>query len=49
MKLTAGDYVEEIRFTKNGEDTSFTYKNKVVEASKVKLMRRDTKGTKLRI
>ncbi len=49
MKLTSGDYVEEIRFTKNGEDTSFTYKNKVVEASKVKLMRRDTKGTKLRI
>lgn len=49
MKLNAGDYVEEIQFTKNGQDTSLTYKNKTVDAARVKLMRRDTKGTKLRI
>ena len=49
MKLNAGDYVEEIQFTKNGQDTSLTYNNKTVDAARVKLMRRDTKGTKLRI
>ena len=49
MKLNADDYVEDIQFTKNGQDISLTYKNKSVDANKVKLMRRDTKGTKLRI
>ncbi|MDE6606414.1 MAG: DNA topoisomerase 4 subunit A [Lachnospiraceae bacterium] len=49
MKLNAGDFVEDIQFTKNGQDISLTYKNKTVDANKVKLMRRDTKGTKMRL
>ena len=49
MKLNTGDCVEDIQFTKNGQDVSLTYKNKTIDAGKVKLMRRDTKGTKLRI
>jgi len=49
MKLNANDYVEEIQFTRNGQEVSLTYKDKTVEAAKVKLMKRDTKGTKLRL
>lgn len=49
MKLNTDDYVEDIQFTKNGQDVSLSYKNKTIDANKVKLMRRDTKGTKLRI
>jgi len=49
MKLSADDYVEDIQFTKSGQDVSLVYKNKTVEANKIKLMKRDAKGTKLRI
>ena len=49
MKLNAGDFVEDIQFTKNGQEVSITYKNKTIDANKVKLMRRDTKGTKMRL
>lgn len=49
MKLGAGDRVEEICFTKSGEETMLEFNNKTVEAGRIKLMRRDAKGTKLRL
>lgn len=49
MKLGAGDCVEEICFTKSGEETTLEFNNKTVEAGRIKLMRRDAKGTKLRL
>lgn len=49
MKLGSGDYVESVRFTKNGVDEPLVYSDKTLEVSRIKLMRRDGKGTKLRL
>lgn len=49
MKLGTGDYVEDIYFTKNGMETPLVYKDKTIEINRIKLMKRDAKGTKLRL
>ncbi len=49
MKLGAGDFVESVRFTKNGVEEALVYSDITLEVSRVKLMRRDGKGTKLRL
>lgn len=48
MKLTGTDEVEQIFFTSFGENPSFEIKNKKMEVNKIKLTKRDTKGTKVR-
>ena len=49
MKLSANDFVESIYFTQHSLDTTITYKSKAVELNKLKLGKRDTKGTKIRV
>ena len=49
MKLGAGDYVEEIYYTYNGTEPPIIYNDKTIEISRIKLMKRDAKGTKLRL
>ncbi|MDO4965457.1 MAG: DNA topoisomerase (ATP-hydrolyzing) [Lachnospiraceae bacterium] len=48
MKLTGSDIVEQVFFTSFGENPSFNIKNKKMEVNKIKLTKRDTKGTKVR-
>ena len=48
MKLTGSDIVEQVFFTSFGENPSFEIKNKKMEVNKIKLTKRDTKGTKVR-
>jgi DNA gyrase subunit A len=48
MKLGARDYVENVYFTGIWAKT-ITYKEKEIELSKLKMGKRDTKGTKVRI
>lgn len=48
MKLTGTDVVEEVFFIANGENPVTTIKNKKYELNKVKLTKRDSKGTKVR-
>ncbi|MBQ6886887.1 MAG: DNA topoisomerase 4 subunit A [Lachnospiraceae bacterium] len=49
MKLGAGDYIEQIHYTYNGMEAPVTFDEKTVEISRIKLMKRDAKGTKLRL
>ncbi len=49
MKLTKNDSVEEVFFTRNGDEQSFEYKGKNIELNKIKLMKRDSKGVKVRV
>ncbi len=49
MKLTAGDEVEAVYFLKNGVEKTIELRNKQVELNKLKLGKRDSKGTKLRL
>lgn len=49
MKLGPNDSIENVYFTVNGMDQSVTYKDKQIDLSKLKLGKRDTKGTKIRI
>lgn len=49
MKLGPNDSIENVYFTLNGMDQSVTYKDKQIDLSKLKLGKRDTKGTKIRI
>lgn len=48
MKLMAKDFVEEVYFTGYTDNQMVEYKNKNLELNKIKLMKRDSKGTKLR-
>ena len=48
IKLSDGDYIEEVFFTRNGDDQSIEYGSRTIELSKLKLGKRDSKGTKLR-
>ena len=48
MKLTGTDEIEEVFFIANGENPVTTIKNKKYELNKVKLTKRDSKGTKVR-
>lgn len=49
MKLGVKDYVENVYYTGAGQEGSIEYKDKHIELSKLKLGKRDTKGTKVRI
>ena len=49
MKLSAKDYVESVYFTGYSDDTSIEYKGKTFEINKIKLMKRDSKGVKVRV
>ena len=49
MKLGAGDYLEEIYYTYNGMENPIVYNAKTIAIDRIKLMKRDAKGTKLRL
>ena len=49
MKLTGTDEVTDVYPLKNGVETTIDVNGKKVELNKLKLARRDTKGTKLRL
>lgn len=49
MKLGAKDFVEEVYYTQNAVETKIVYKEKEVNLTALKLGRRDTKGTKIRV
>ena len=49
MKLGAKDLVEEVYYTQNAVETKITYKDKEINLTTLKLGKRDSKGTKIRI
>lgn len=49
MKLTTGDSVEEVYYTQIATENTIIYKDKKIELNKLKLSKRDSKGTKVRI
>lgn len=49
MKLSAGDYVENVYYTQNAVECTIEYKEKQLELNKIKLGKRDSKGTKVRV
>lgn len=49
MKLSAKDYVEHVYFTGSGMEQIIEYKDKQLELGRLKLGKRDTKGTKVRV
>ena len=49
MKLGAADLVEEVYYTQNAVETKIIYKEKEVNLTALKLGKRDSKGTKIRI
>ena len=48
MRLSEKDFIEEVYYTQNAVEQTITYKNKTMELNKLKLGKRDTKGTKVR-
>ncbi len=48
IKLNAGDEIDKVYIVGFGDKSTITYNNKEVELMKLKLAKRDTKGTKLR-
>ena len=49
MKMNENDYIENAYYIQNGTEHIIKYKSKKIELNKLKLGRRDTKGTKVRI
>ena len=49
MKLSGDDFVENVYFTGYSDNTSIEFKDKQIEINKIKLMKRDSKGIKVRI
>ncbi|MBD5499710.1 MAG: DNA topoisomerase 4 subunit A [Lachnospiraceae bacterium] len=49
MKLGSKDFVENVYYTGVGKDQPIIYKDKQMELSRLKVGKRDTKGTKVRI
>ncbi|MGN0155730.1 MAG: DNA topoisomerase (ATP-hydrolyzing) subunit A [Lachnospiraceae bacterium] len=49
MKLSANDFVEEVYYTKNSVESNIVYKQKNISLNQIKLGKRDTKGTKIRV
>ena len=49
MKLGAGDLVEEVYYTQNAVETKIMYKEKEINLTTIKLGKRDSKGTKIRV
>ena len=48
IKLAQGDIVEDTYLVTSGQETTIDYNNRVIDLNKIKLAKRDTKGTKLR-
>ena len=49
MKLGDGDQVENVYYTKNAIETTIEYKGKELVLNNLKLGKRDSKGTKVRV
>ena len=49
MKLSDGDLVENVYYTKNAVETTIEYKGKELVINNLKLGKRDSKGTKVRV
>ena len=49
MKLGDGDQVENVYYTKNAVETTIEYKGKELILNNLKLGKRDSKGTKVRV
>lgn len=49
MKLGNNDYIENVYYCQPGEDGSISYKDKNIPLNKLKLNKRDAKGTKIRV
>lgn len=49
IRLNEGDYIENVYYTHAIDNQSITYKNKNIELNKIKLGKRDAKGTKIRV
>ena len=49
MKLGTEDRVEEVYYIRSTEEAVISYKEKEVSLSRLKLGKRDTKGTKVRV
>jgi DNA gyrase subunit A len=49
MKLGAKDFVEEVYYHKNMVESTIEYKEKEIILNSIKLLKRDSKGVKLRV
>lgn len=49
IRLNESDYIENVYYTHATDNQSITYKNKNIELNKIKLGKRDAKGTKIRV
>ena len=49
MKLNDSDYIENVYYTQNAVEHIIEYKEKSVDLNKMKLGKRDSKGTKIRV
>ncbi len=49
MKLGNGDFVENVYYTQNAVESTIEYKEKTMELNRIKLGKRDSKGTKIRV
>ena len=49
MKLSAKDYIEKVYYLQNAIESAIEYKEKKVILNNLKLNKRDTKGTKIRV
>ena len=48
MKLITNDYISEVYFTRGVDDSTIEHNGKQIQLNGIKLLKRDTKGTKLR-
>ena len=49
MKLGNDDFIEKVYYCQPGSDGFIEYKNKEIEINRIKINKRDTKGTKIRV
>lgn len=49
MKLGKDDFVEEVYYCKPSDEGLVNYRDKKIEINKIKIAKRDTKGTKIRV
>ncbi len=49
IKLGDKDVIENVYYTRNTDDQTIEYKGRKIELNKIKLGKRDTKGTKIRV
>ena len=49
MRLKDGDYIERVHYCQPGSDGAIPYKDKLVPINKLKVNKRDSKGTKIRV